>query len=317
MRDVGLGSASYPMRQYHVIPSTGSPAKGPLSAEQVVAMYEQAQSTAQMLIWWKDQKGWDKIIDHIEEIRMEVSDARPTASSKPAPAAGNGVPAGQVLVTRDGVEIGAFHESDVPALLRAKVLQPTDLYLSASMSKPAPLSELLLALLLKPAAQPAAPPASVAAAVGAPALPAQPHRQDSRGSETRTPRGRCCPRCHSEDIRTFEMVYKSGSSSANTIGITMSGELGQARTRSMTDLASEVAPPDMSGPGCFSLIISVGLGMIFGAIINPMGGPIIGAIVGLVVRVGMHLAGSSDRDAQYERWKKSWMCMKCGNKFQG
>ena len=160
MRDVGLGSASYPMRQYHVIPSTGSPAKGPLSAEQVVAMYEQAQSTAQMLIWWKDQKGWDKIIDHIEEIRMEVSDARPTASSKPAPAAGNGVPAGQVLVTRDGVEIGAFHESDAPALLRAKVLQPTDLYLSASMSKPAPLSELLLALLLKPAAQPAAPTAS-------------------------------------------------------------------------------------------------------------------------------------------------------------
>jgi hypothetical protein len=305
------------MRQYHVIPSTGTPAKGPLSAEQVVEMYAQASSTAQMLIWWKDQKGWDKISDHIEEIRLEVSDARPTSLSKPAPAAGNGVPAGQVLVTRDGVEIGAFHDSDVPALLRAKVLQPTDLYLSASMSKPAPLSELLLALLLKPAAQPAPLPAGVPAAVVAPALPAQPHRQDSRASETRTPRGRCCPRCHSEDIRTFEMVYKSGSSSANTIGITMSGDLGQARTRSMTDLASEVAPPDMSGPGCFSLIISAGLGMILGAIINPMGGPVIGAILGLVVRVGMHLAGSSDRDAQYERWKKSWMCMKCGNKFQG
>ena len=109
------------MRQYHVIPSTGTPAKGPLSAEQVVEMYAQASSTAQMLIWWKDQKGWDKISDHIEEIRLEVSDARPTSLSKPAPAAGNGVPAGQVLVTRDGVEIGAFHDSDVPALTPSRV----------------------------------------------------------------------------------------------------------------------------------------------------------------------------------------------------
>lgn len=315
------------MRQYHVIPNTGTPAAGPLSAEQVIAMYEQASSTAQMLIWWKDQKGWDKIGDHIEEIRLEVSDALPTSSSKPASAAGastsssvtgNGVPAGQVLVTRDGIEIGTFHESDVPALLRAKVLQPTDLYLSASMSKSAPLSELLLALLLKPAAQPATTPTGVAAAVVVPALPAQPHRQDSRASETRTPRGRCCPRCHSEDIRTFEMVYKSGSSSANTIGITMSGDLGQARTRSMTDLASEVAPPDMSGPGCFSTFMAIALGLIIGTAMNPMGpGGLIGAIGGLVIRLGIHFAGASDRDAQYERWKKSWMCMKCGNKFQG
>ena len=97
----------------------------------------------------------------------------------------------------------------------------------------------------------------------------------------------------------------------------MSGELGQARTRSMTDLASEVAPPDMSGPGCFSIIISVGLGMIVGALIHPMGGPLIGGILGLVARVGIHLAGAGDRDQQKEKWRKSWMCMKCGNKFIG
>ncbi len=314
------------MRQYHVIPKTGTPASGPLTAAQVVALYEQATSTGQMLIWWKEQKGWDKIGDHIDDIRIEASEARQNSSPKPepaafipasVPAASNGVPAGQVRVTRDGAELGAFHEPDIPALLRAKVLQPTDSYLSAGMSKPAPLSELLLALLLKPGAHQAAPSAGAAVSVGAPAT-AQPQRQDSRPSQASTPRGRCCPRCHSEDIRTFEMVYKSGSSSADTIGITLSGDIGQARTRSRTDLAGEVAPPDMSGPGCFSTIMAVALGLIIGMSVNPLGpGALIGAIGGLVIRFGIHFAGASDRDAQYAQWKKSWMCMKCGNKFQG
>jgi hypothetical protein len=311
------------MRLYHVIPKTGTPAEGPRTAAQVVAMFEQSASTAQMLVWWKDQKGWDKISDHIAAIRLEAQEALPVPAQQPAAPApfiakavdDDGIPAGQVRVTRDGTSLGEYHEPDIPALLRAKVLQPTDMYQMAGMSKPAPLSELLLALLLKPASgHQAAAPANAGTVGIAPAFASTP-RQDPRASEPRTPRGRCCPQCHSEDIRTFEMVYKSGSSSANTIGITMSGDVGQARTRSMTDLAGEVAPPDMSGPGCFSLVISAGLGMIFGAIIHPTAGPLIGAIVGLVARVGIHLAGAGDRDAQYERWKKSWMCMKCGNKF--
>jgi hypothetical protein len=312
------------MRQYHVIPKAGTPAAGPLSASQVITMFEQADSTAQMLIWWKDRTGWDKIADHIDEVRLEARDAWPTSSPKATPvvvavsapvAKDNGIPAGHVRVTRDNVSIGEFHEPDVPALLRAKVLHPTDLYLSAGMNKPAPLSELLLALLLKPSsAHQAGPTANAIVGGVAPSLP-QTQRPSPAAGGTRTARGKCCPRCDSEDIRTFEMVYKSGSSSANTIGITMSGDVGQAHTRSTTDLASEVAPPDMSGPGCFSIVISAGLGMIFGAIIHPIAGPLIGAIIGLVARVGIHFAGASDRDAQYERWKKSWMCMKCGNKF--
>lgn len=309
-----------------MIPQAGVPASGPLSAAQVVLLYEQSTSAGQMLIWWKDQKGWDRISDHIDDIRVEARDYRHSSLPKPAPAvvvpdsaspAGSGVPNGQVLITRGGARLGAFPEQDIPALLRAKVLQPTDSYLSAGMGKPAPLSELLLALLLKPGVHLPASPAGVADSVGATAF-AQPKPQDSHSNQASSPRGRCCPKCHSEDIRTFEMIFKSGSSSVNTIGITMSGDLGQAHSRSMTDLASEVAPPDMSGPGCFSTVMSVALGLIVGMLINPMGpGVLIGAIAGLVIRLGIHFAGSVDRDEQYAKWKNSWMCMKCGNKFLG
>jgi hypothetical protein len=314
------------MRQYHVIPKTGTPAIGPLSAAQVVDVFNKSTDAAKMLVWWQEQKDWTNINACISEIRKEAKEAQPAPEADPLPEVvpfiapavmSDGIPAGQVRVTRDNVSLGDFHEPDVPALLRAKVLQPTDTYMASGMTKPATLSELLLALLLKPSApHQLAPQSNAGAGVVTPALP-QSQRLDSGAGGASPSRGKCCPRCHSEDIRTFEMVYKSGSSSANSIGITMSGELGQARTRSMTDLASEVAPPDMSGPGCFSIIISVGLGMIVGALIHPMGGPLIGGILGLVARVGIHLAGAGDRDQQNEKWRKSWMCMKCGNKFIG
>ena len=304
------------MQKYHVIPRTGIPAEGPMSAQEVLDLVDQTMDTSQMLVWWKERKDWVKVDLCIEELRNEAAQPAPApAPAAPFVAAEEKIPAGQIRVSRDGSTLGDFHEADVPALLRAKVLQPTDTYLATGMSKPAPLSELLLALLLKPAAQQPTPPV-LPVAGGQPPSAVTPQRQAAGNSEPRQSRGKCCPRCHSEDIRTFEMVYKSGASNANTIGITLSGELGQARTRSMTDLASEVAPPDMSGPGCFSIVMAVAFGLILGMMVNPMGaGPIVGAIVGLVARVGIHLAGAGDRDAQYERWKKSWMCMKCGNKF--
>jgi hypothetical protein len=291
-----------------------------MSAQQVLDIVDQTMDTSQMLIWWKERKDWVKVDVCISELRDEA--VRGSSARSPEPAAPfvtpeEKIPAGQIRVSRDGNALGEFHEADVPALLRAKVLQPTDVYLAAGMGKPAPLSELLLALLLKPPAQQVAPPVSTIAA-GQPPSAATPQRQSAGAGQPHQPRGKCCPRCHSEDIRTFEMVYKSGASNANTIGITLSGELGQARTRSMTDLASEVAPPDMSGPGCFSIVMAVAFGLIIGMAVNPMGaGPIVGAILGLVIRVVIHLVGASDRDAQYAAWKKSWMCMKCGHKFVG
>jgi hypothetical protein len=289
-----------------------------MSAQQVLDLVDQTMDTSQMLVWWKERKDWVKVDVCISELRDEAeqdSCARSPGSAAPFVTPEEKTPAGQIRVSRDGSALGEFHEADVPALLRAKVLQPTDVYLAAGMSKPAPLSELLLALLLKPAAQQPTPPVLPIVTGQFPSGVA-PELQPPVISHPQKPRGKCCPRCHSEDIRTFEMIYKSGASSANTIGITLSGELGQARTRSMTDLAGEVAPPDMSGPGCFSVVMSVAFGLIIGMAINPFGAaPMVGAILGLVIRAVIHLVGASDRDAQYEAWKKSWMCMRCGHKF--
>jgi hypothetical protein len=308
------------MQKYYFIPRTGIPAKGPMSAQQVLDLVDQTMDKSQMLVWWEEQKEWTKVTVCISQLRAQA--VKDSSALSPEPAIHFVTPedkisVGQIRVSRDGKKLGEFHEADIPALLRAKVLQPTDTYLAAGMTKPSPLSELLLALLLKPAAQPASPPV-IPIASGQHHSPVSTQLQSAGASQPHQPRGKCCPRCHSEDIRTFEMIYKSGSSNSNTIGITLSGELGQARTRSMSDLASEVAPPDMSGPGCFSIVMATAFGLIIGMAVNPTGaGPIVGAILGLVIRMGIYLVGASDRDAQYETWKKSWMCMKCGHKFVG
>lgn len=146
------------MRLYHVIPKTGTPAEGPRTAAQVVAMFEQSASTAQMLVWWKDRKGWDKISDHIAMIRLEAQEdlqstapaATPVPTLKPAPAVPE-IPAGQIRVIRHGSMIGEYPEADIAALLRAKVILPDDSYLAPGMKAPAPVSELLLKMVLAPA----------------------------------------------------------------------------------------------------------------------------------------------------------------------
>jgi hypothetical protein len=159
------------MRQYHVIKATGIPAVGPLPASQVLEMFQQSADTSQMLVWWKESPDWVSLAGQIAVIRQEAvaaeqarvaaeaaaAEAKRAAQQAAAPAAG------QVRVSRNGQAIGEYHEADIPALLRAKVVLPTDTYLAAGMSAPAPLADLLVKLLTNP---PAAPVAS------APLMPA-------------------------------------------------------------------------------------------------------------------------------------------------
>jgi len=178
VRDSDVG---YPdsMRFYHVIPKTGAPAEGPFTAAQVVAMFVRTPSTDQMLVWWKDQKGWDKIADHIAAIRLEAAEASPALAPAPKPAPEvTEIPDGQVRVIRNGSTIGEYPEADIAALLRAKVILPDDSYLTKGMQVPAPVSELLLKIVLAPAPAVVAqmPPMPVAAP-----LPAPVRRQPGRG----------------------------------------------------------------------------------------------------------------------------------------
>jgi hypothetical protein len=163
------------MRQYHVIPKTGTPAVGPLSAEQVVDLYHKSTDASKMLVWWKEQKEWTSINACLSEIRQDVKQAasQPVAAATiPAPtpvAVAPQIPTGHVRVTRAGAVIGDYSEADMAALLRAKVVLPTDSYLAAGMTSPVPVSELLLKMVLAPAAASPMPPMPVRTA--APALP--------------------------------------------------------------------------------------------------------------------------------------------------
>lgn len=149
-----------------------------------------------MLVWWREQKEWTKIDAYISEIRQEAKDAEPLqvapadspaaviTPASPAPSS-PGIPAGQIRVIRNESTIGEYPEADIAALLRAKVILPDDSYLAQGMKAPAPVSELLLKMVLAPA--PAAgmpiPPMPVSPpnlAIPVP-LPAPVRRQPGRG----------------------------------------------------------------------------------------------------------------------------------------
>ena len=141
------------MRQYHLISKAGVPAVGPLKAVQVVSIFDAASSENQMLIWWKEQKEWINIKTCIAEIRHEarLASAPPVVpTSAKQVNTSTRIPPGQVRVTRNGVIVGVYPEADIAALLRAKVIFSNDSYQAAGMSGPAPVSQLLLNMVIAP-----------------------------------------------------------------------------------------------------------------------------------------------------------------------
>jgi len=142
------------MRQYHVISKAGVPAVGPLNAAQVVSIFDTTSSDDQMLIWWKEQKEWINIKTCITEIRHEAklaSTPRLLPTSAKQVNTSIRIPSGQVRITRNGVLVGIYPEVDIPALFRAKVILSNDSYQAAGMSGPAPVSQLLLNMVIAPA----------------------------------------------------------------------------------------------------------------------------------------------------------------------
>lgn len=161
------------MKQYHLISKTGVPAVGPLTAAQVLAMFDATTSTDQMLVWWKDQKEWINIKTCIAEIRHEAKLASnppvvPTSAKlENTPIT---IPVGHVRVTRNGVIVGVYPEADIAALLRAKVILSSDSYQAAGMNEPDSVSQLLLKMVITPSTAASIP--AVSASKVAPPIPA-------------------------------------------------------------------------------------------------------------------------------------------------
>ena len=125
-----------------------------------------------------------------------------------------------------------------------------------------------------------------------------------------------CPKCGSENIQKCEVIYLSGTvshSSTTTMGRYEATTEGQAST----DLAQTVAPPAEQDTSWMATIVLA----FFAAVVFCDGGTIPGLVLGAIAL----LLGKSSADAddynkkiypkEYERWRHSYICHRCGNRF--
>lgn len=147
-----------------------------------------------------------------------------------------------------------------------------------------------------------------------------------------------CPRCHSENAQSFQMIYQSGTSTGTYSGVSYGHNVGVIGTggssRSQNLLARQLAPPRMRGIGS-GAIISAGFGagltglflLIVSIFIGSYGLPTLAIITLFVAAVAaisvcililMYFSKITNKQnelikIEIEKWQHSWMCLKCGN----
>lgn len=153
-----------------------------------------------------------------------------------------------------------------------------------------------------------------------------------------------CPKCGSENTRSFPMLHVTETRSFDLIdGDVGFGEaageyhVGAAAGVSSSILADSVSPPRKPGPtggtcGCvvgviLSLAITIGVVLIFGHAIKEYVGWLLLASALISILVGVRIARSqywaddykSDLRKYFEKqdvWERSYMCLRCGSVFQ-
>ena len=125
-----------------------------------------------------------------------------------------------------------------------------------------------------------------------------------------------CPKCGSENIQKCEVIYMSGTvshSSTTTMGRYEATTEGQAST----DLAQAVAPPAKQDTSWLAGIVVAFIAFVLfddGGIIP---GLVFGAIALLLFKSSADAESynSNVYPKEYERWKHSYICHRCGNRF--
>lgn len=137
-----------------------------------------------------------------------------------------------------------------------------------------------------------------------------------------------CPKCGSDNIQSYEVIYNSGRAShvSTTDGVSFGSDfsVGHATTygNSVTDLAQTCAPPTgeiYHGYVMFVFygILSCVLGAIFFAI-HP-----IAAIIGICFPIYKWIKRvtrvNAERNVKLtkarKQWRRSYYCHRCGNRF--
>ena len=151
-----------------------------------------------------------------------------------------------------------------------------------------------------------------------------------------------CPKCESEDVQRLAMIYQRGTattvSSSTTLGdvggyLAVGGSVLSATQQSL--LAQQATPPlprmasDWSYVFGFIVLVCgvVTLVVAFSLALEDL--PITLIVGGMITVVGITAflsARASARDAdQYNRttyprlkeaWERTWLCLRCGNRFE-
>ncbi len=164
----------------------------------------------------------------------------------------------------------------------------------------------------------------------------QPEGRESPSSPS-TPGGTsafACPRCGSEQVQSLSLVHSGGVTASRTIagGIALTGGgdvgllSGSGVTSSQSALAQRAAPPQMKpvgglmGLGVLLLILPIWIG----SVAEGAEGVLVGGAIGIALCafcmylavVGPDAYNRKELPRELARWKRSFMCGRCGAFFE-
>ena len=156
----------------------------------------------------------------------------------------------------------------------------------------------------------------------------------TKEKRARNPASTTCPKCGSDDTRSFEMVHSEGTSSgtfsAGSYTLGVGATLTKGQTSNQSVLASRTQPPEKPSMQ-FGAILAVFFGsfivsMILLSYISELAGwlkllLVIGIAGGLTVGAYMfERRRLQPLETEYEKsfasWKRNWICLRCGNAWR-
>jgi hypothetical protein len=124
-----------------------------------------------------------------------------------------------------------------------------------------------------------------------------------------------CGRCGSDELKSYPILLKTGTSSSRTVGAGLPLAVGGAVTQTTSEIADEVDPPKKpSSTLALVVCLSVCTMLLWGTSLSLL--PILLIGLGVFSAYVFFIKDTELEDYEYGRamyvWKNSWCCMKCG-----
>ena len=135
-----------------------------------------------------------------------------------------------------------------------------------------------------------------------------------------------CPCCHSDAIQKYSIVYQNGTSNVqlNTYGGGISsgghgGGYAYSTGTSQSQLAASVAPPEPKSTIWKYCFATLGAALFLGGLFrldfnNILSGIVYGGGFGFWAYKSNQYNNTEYREL-YEKWQRSYICLKCGHRF--